>query len=119
MPYSTAADVQLLIDTIQENETIGELIKKADTVIDDKLTREGLSVPSPTPSLIKRASENLAAAKVLYRDWTSGTMNTKPTTVRQQIETSEKAGYAAIKDYIRQSNEVPSIFSIIENKTEV
>ena len=115
MPYSTAADVTLLTDTSLINTTVEELIAKVDAEIDDKLAEEGISVPSPTPSLVKRASENLAAAKVLYRDW----IDKHSEGIRQQIEKFEKNGYAAIKDYIRQSKGIPTIFSVIENKTDM
>ena len=122
MVYSTAADVKLLIDTSLEDTTIEGLIEKADAEIDDELAREGVSVPSPTPSLIKRASENIATAKVLYRRTTPDhytiANNLKQTDSEKQIEKFEKAGYAAIRDYIKQSKAIPSIFSIIENKTD-
>ena len=115
MLYSTASDVKLLTNTILEDTIIEELIVKADAEIDDKLTREGVSVPSPTPFLIAHASENLTAAKVLCRDW--ATSPSKET--RQQIEKFEKTGYAAIKDYVRQSKGIPPIFSVIENETDM
>lgn len=115
MPYSTAADVQLLIDTSLVDTAIVQLIAKVDTEIDDKLAGEGLSVPSPTPSLITQASENLAIAKVLYRDSIAD-----PTEgIRKQIEKFEKIGYATIKDYVRQSKEIPPIFSVIANETDM
>lgn len=115
MLYSTASDVKLLTNTILENTIIEELIVKADAEIDDKLAEEGISVPSPTHFLITCASENLAAAKVLHRDWI-----TDPTVdLQQQIGKFEKAGHAAIKDYIRQSKEIPPLFSVIENETDM
>ena len=113
MLYSTASDVKLLTNTILEDTIIEELIVKADAEIDDKLAGEGLSVPSPTPFSITRASENLAAAKVLHRDWATDPSEK----IQQQIEKFEKNGYAAIKDYVRQSKEIPPIFSVIANET--
>ena len=120
--YSTADDVKLLIDTSLADTTIEELIVKADAEIDDELAREGISVSSPVPSLIERASENLASAKVLTNrttpDHPTTADNLKKTDARQQIEKLEKTGYAAIGDFIRQSKGIPSIFSIIKNKTD-
>lgn len=114
MPYSTAAGVKLLIDTSLSDTTIEELIAKVDAEIDDEHAGEGISVPSPTPSLIVRASENLTAAKILSRNWV-----TAPKPIWQQTEKLEKIGYVAIKDHIRQSKGMPPIFSVIENKTDM
>ena len=118
MSYTTANDVRTLTGTNLDDTTINDLIAKADSFIDDELSRENLSVPNPTPSLISRASLYLSAALVIQRDWLSGATPeslkigdlSKQTKIQDQISRLEELGKEFLKEYIRRSKFDESLY---------
>jgi|Deesub1362A_J573_1020465.scaffolds.fasta_scaffold04856_6 hypothetical protein len=129
MTYSTATDIKILIDTALDDTIILQVIAEADSRIDDELTREGLSVSSPVPSLIKRASKYIASALILERDWISGATPddfrigdfAQKIKIENQIEKLEQRGLNSLKEYIRRQkfSDYFKPFTIVENKTDI
>lgn len=128
MPYTTPADIRILIDTAVDNIVIESIIEKADVDIDDLLAEKGLSVSDPASAKIKKSSECTTCARVLSRDWAGGTTPdthkigefSQKSGIQEQIVAFEAKGEKAIKDYIHEikKGDYPEIFEIIENKTD-
>jgi len=128
MPYTTPADIKILIDTAVDNSVIESIIDGVDADIDDLLAEKGLSVSDPAPTKIKKSSKYTTCARVLSRDWAGGTTPdthkigdfSQKSGIQEQITMFEAKGEKAIKDYIHEKKKgnYPEIFEVIENKTD-
>jgi hypothetical protein len=124
--YSSSSDIVNLTGTDLDTATVEALIAEADREIDAILDREGLSVPSPTPDLVKLASQYLASALVLRRSRADGSHPDsarigdygEQTRIGDVIAEFESRGREALREYIRRYKSA-DIFRIVGGEGEV